>query len=142
MLDLKLRGRLGAAEPLADSLAHAIARTGLVADVLTWVPGRRRDIVRRGFDHAEVLARALETRLGLAALPLLTRAARRPDQATLAAAERRASAAGAFAAAPVRSRVAVVDDLITTGATAAACARALLEAGAAGVEIAAACSAT
>lgn len=142
VLDLKLRGRIGAAAPLADALAAAVARSGLAADVLTWVPGRRRDIARRGFDHAEALARALTTRLGIDARPLLTRTTPRPDQSTLAAAERRASAAGAFAAVPVDRRVAVVDDLITTGATAAACARALLDAGAAGVEIVAACSAT
>jgi predicted amidophosphoribosyltransferase len=114
---------------------------GVLGDVLTWVPGRARDIRDRGFDHAEILARTVASALRLPARRCLTRADARPDQAGLSAQERWRNLEGAFAAARRRGRLIVVDDLVTTGATAAACARALLAAGSGAVEVLAACSA-
>lgn len=141
VLALKLRGRRGAAEPLSDALARCVARNGLSGDVITWVPGRRRDARARGYDHAGELARGLAARLGLPASQLLIRTGARPDQAGLPAARRRHNLEGAFRARPGEGRrVVLVDDLVTTGATARACAGALLAAGAGGVELAAACS--
>lgn len=139
VLDLKLRGDRGAARPLVAGLVRAVATTGLSAEVLTWVPGRPRENCRRGLDHAGILATELGHALGLPSLPLLRRAAERPDQASLGAVERWANLEGAFAAVPCRGRVGLVDDLVTTGATAATCARALRGAGAARVEVLAAC---
>ena len=143
ILALKLDGKRAAAEPLAAALCSAVAARGLAAAVITWVPGRRRDIRRRGFDHAEALARSVARRLGLPARRLLARSpGRRADQTSLGAAERSANLEGAFVAAG-RPRVAVglVDDLVTTGSTARACTDALLAAGAPGVEVLAACRA-
>jgi ComF family protein len=97
------------------------------------VPLSRRRRIERGYDQAALLARGLSRAAGL---PLLAGALRRlrdaPPQVGLTRSERCANAAGAFAAGPaVRGRaVALVDDVITTGATADACARALREAGA------------
>jgi predicted amidophosphoribosyltransferase len=112
-----------------------------MASALTWVPGRRRDIRRRGFDHARELALRLAKELGLEALPLLGRRLDRPDQAGLSAEDRRSNLLGSFLSRPSPARVALVDDLITTGATATACALALKGAGAARIELLAACSA-
>ncbi|MFN2524918.1 MAG: hypothetical protein ABR505_01425 [Actinomycetota bacterium] len=141
VLDLKVRGLQSAAEPLvAATHAFALAR-GLHGGVVTWVPGRRRDIRRRGFDHAEVLARGLARRLGLPAWPYLMRRAETPDQTSLGAADRRRSAAQAFSARRCAGAVVVVDDLVTTGATASACAAALRSAGARRIELVAACRA-
>jgi predicted amidophosphoribosyltransferase len=122
-------------------LAAQVRREGLTASVLTWVPGRRRDIRRRGFDHARELARRLAGELGIEALPLLGRRLDRPDQAGLSAKDRRSNLLGSFLSRPSPERVALVDDLITTGATATACALALKGAGATRVELLAACSA-
>ena len=139
MLALKLRGERAAAAELAGPMREAWLRAGLRGTVVTWVPGRRPDIRRRGFDHAELLARSVARRLGLAATPLLQRTSARPDQTRLGAAERRVNLAGAFRARPWGHPVVVVDDLVTTGATAAACAAALAEGGAPEVEVLAAC---
>ena len=141
VLDLKLKGDRGAAAPLAAALVREVASSGLAAEAVTWVPGRPDENRRRGLDHAGVLAVEVGRSLGLPARPLLSRTGERPDQASLGAAERWANLQGAFVATDCPERVALVDDLVTTGATASACARALKAAGAARVEVLAACSA-
>jgi predicted amidophosphoribosyltransferase len=140
VLELKVGGRRAAACPLGAALAQTILRLGSSAEVVTWVPGRRRDLRNRGFNHAEVLARAVAALLGLDARPLLERRGHRPDQAGLGAAERRANIESAFAARDSASSVLLIDDLVTTGATARACTAALRRAGAVRVEVGAACS--
>jgi ComF family protein len=139
VLALKLSGRRAAAEPLVEAMWKVVVAHGLRAPVLTWVPARRADVRRRGFDHAELLARGLARRTGLSAHRLVVRAGPAPDQAGLSASERRTNLTGAFAARAVRGRVVLVDDLVTTGATATACALALRAAGATGVELLTAC---
>lgn len=141
ILALKLRGRRDVAAPLVDGVVDAIRTSGSRASCVTWVPARRGDIRRRGFDHAEVIAAGVARGLGLAAHRLLVRRFVRPDQAGLSAAERRANMLGAFGARRCGGSVLLVDDLVTTGATARACAGALLAAGAGRVELAAPCRA-
>jgi ComF family protein len=116
-------------------------RVGLTGDVVTWVPGRRRDSRRRGFDHAELLARGVARRLGLRATALLRATGARPDQTALSARDRRINLRGAFVARPCSRRVVLVDDLVTTGATASSCAAALRRAGAPAVDVLVACRA-
>lgn len=140
VLDLKLRGDRTAAAPLAGALVERVMAEGLGAQGLTWVPGKPRENRRRGLDHAHVLALEVGRRLGLPVRPSLLRVAERPDQTSLGAAERWANLRGAFTAVDCPPQIALVDDLVTTGATAAACAGALREAGAIRVEVLAACS--
>jgi predicted amidophosphoribosyltransferase len=139
VLALKLGGRRRAAAPLAAAMWSLVVREGLWGGVVTWVPARAADVRMRGFDHAELLARAVACRTGLPARRLLIRTGPAPDQASLGAAERRHNLAGAFGARPCPPGVVLVDDLVTTGATAAACAAALRAAGAETVELLAAC---
>ena len=134
ILQLKLRGIEVAADPLTAAMASHVQSRGLRATTLTWVPGRRTDTRRRGFDHAEVLARLLGDRLGLPCLPLLERVGNPADQAALNARERVANLAGAFRTRSSPERVAIVDDVMTTGSTLTSCARALRAAGARSVE--------
>ena len=141
VLDLKMKGDRGAAPPLVRALLREVAAVGLTADVVTWVPGRAHENRRRGLDHAGIIASQVGRGLGLPVQPLLERTGERPDQTSLRAAERWANLQGAFVARDCPQRVALVDDLVTTGATAAACSRALKEAGATRVEVLAACSA-
>ena len=100
--------------------------------VVTWAPtgaARRR---RRGFDQAELLARAVARRWAVPCVPLLSRLAG-PAQAGRPGRERRANPAFA-ACAEVPPSVVVVDDGATTGATLTAAAAALRGAGAASVD--------
>ncbi|MGH2820050.1 MAG: ComF family protein, partial [Actinomycetota bacterium] len=96
---------------------------------------------RRGYDHAEVLARAASARLGMPCMRLLARRRDPPDQTSLGAAQRRRNLSGAFVAFACPSPVVLADDLVTTGATASACAAALLAAGVPAVEVLVPCRA-
>lgn len=139
VLDLKLSGRRAAAQPMAVALARAILRVGTSAEVVTWVPGRRRDTRARGYNHAELLGRGVAEALGLDARTLLRRRGYRPDQAGLSGADRRRNIEGAFGARPSSGAILLIDDLVTTGATARACTMSLRRAGAERVEVAAVC---
>lgn len=142
VLDLKLRRQRPMAHPLAEGMAQAIWRNGCEADVIAWIPARLGDRIDRGFDHAKVLAGGLSRRLGLPTQALLTRGVARPDQSRLGREARFENLKGAFVSRPAGGlRVLLVDDLVTTGATAGACCTALKDQGAGSVEVIAACRA-
>jgi predicted amidophosphoribosyltransferase len=115
------------------------------ADIVAPVPAHWRRLLGRRYDQAALLARALGSIAGRPVVPdLLRRTRRTPPLADKGAAERAVTVEGAFAVSRqgrrlvVGRHVVVVDDVLTSGATADACARALLEAGAAAVEVLAA----
>ena len=132
----KYRDRPALARPLGRWLAARVASPP--GALLVAVPLARGRRVARGYDQAALLAGWVGRATGL---PVLRGALRRvretPPQVGRSRAERAANVAGAFAAgAGVRGReIALVDDVVTTGATAEACARALKAAGAARVTL-------
>lgn len=139
VLELKLGARRDVATPLVQAMCRSARRAGLIGSAITWVPGRRSDIRVRGYDHARLLAVGVAVGLGLPAVRLLERARAVRDQSGLGADDRRLNLRGAFVARPAPHAVIVVDDVITTGATATAAARALTGAGAHAVELLVAC---
>jgi ComF family protein len=136
LLRLKFSGLRSVAEAMAPSLVEALARSPppgppLEGAVITWVPLGRRRRRSRGYDQAEALARAVGALAGWPVAPLLEREVETSPQARSAGRERRRAPAGAFRARPnPPEKVVLVDDVLTTGATAADCARAILGAGA------------
>jgi ComF family protein len=135
---LKFRGMSTLGAPMGRLLAEALDGYGIEPALIVPVPlaGMRRRT--RGYNQAETLARALGSLMGA---PVEARALKRtrntsPQARSADALTRRRNVASAFEARPqhVAGRsVLLVDDVTTTGATLDACARALLEAGAARV---------
>ena len=130
---LKFAGDRGVAAALGAAMAAVLDRE---PDVITWVPLSRARVAERGYDQARALARSVSHRTGTPVLGLLARSLDLPPQALRGAAERRRALADAFSASRrPPARVLLVDDVMTTGATAAECARALKLAGAIDVEV-------
>ncbi|HUS60589.1 MAG TPA: hypothetical protein VMY34_00235 [Acidimicrobiales bacterium] len=135
---LKYRNQRDALRWLAASLASSILRAGLAdVDVVTWAPTsepRRRE---RGFDQAELLARAVSRRLPVPCRPLLVRSPG-PAQTGRSVDERRAIGHVFTARGRTEASVLLIDDVVTTGATLSAAAVALRLGGAVRVVAAAA----
>ena len=131
----KFGGARHYAEIYGRLLAMRIQRDLPGADVLTWVPVSRRRKRERGYDQVELLAKAVGGELGMEAEELLEKFRdNRANSGLRTPEERRANVLGVYrAAAPDRiagKRVLLLDDIVTTGATASECARVLLTAGA------------
>jgi ComF family protein len=121
---LKYRNARSSLRWLASQMAAQVAAAGVRVDAVSWIPttaARRR---RRGFDHAELLARAVARRLGLPCRRLLDRRPG-PPQTGRSATERRRGPTLVVRRGALPERVLLVDDVITTGATATAAARTL-----------------
>jgi len=100
-------------------------------DVVTFIPGDRDRILKRGSNAAEALARLVALEWDLPIDALLERKGRVPPQRGLTRAERRENVRKAFTAATgAPASVAVIDDVYTTGATVGAAATELRRAGA------------
>lgn len=112
------------------------------ADAVVPVPLHPIRLISRRYNQAAEIARPLARRHGLAYLPDALVRQRAGTQAGKSRSGRRRAVAGAFAVPAGRvaqlqgRRILLIDDVLTTGATADRCARALLEAGAAAVDVA------
>ncbi len=130
---LKYRGDLALAPLLGKALAQRVTER---PDVMVPVPLSDARIRERGFNQAIEIARVVETTAGVTLRPeLCRRVSDRPPQAGLPWVERAKNVRGAFACDVDMTglHVAVIDDVMTTGATLNEIARALKLAGAARV---------
>ena len=128
---------------LADLLGLILAQRIQVswdnwAHALCWIPATKEAIRRRGFDHAELLARCVAQHLKAPVLPLLSRPHAR-DQRGLSR-KQRLKGAQQFVCTgrtpKIPQKVIIIDDVFTTGATVEAASQALLKAGAQQVRVA------
>jgi ComF family protein len=131
---------------LAPAMGRWMARAGREllddADVLVTVPLHWRRGWSRRYNQAGALARIIERERGVpVAAEALRRIRRTEQQIGLSRPERASNVQGAFKVAPDRQhlisgrRVILIDDVLTSGATVDACARALLRAKAAAVDV-------
>ena len=137
---LKYAGERRLAEPLGEAIARRWQRVGQGADVIVPVPVHADRERQRGYDQAALIGAVAARTLGMPWVRALERSRATVAQFELGREERAANVSGAF-----RTRVAgraetgstiagrwvlLVDDVVTTGATLAACATALTETGA------------
>ncbi len=114
---------------------HLEKEKPFVFDVLTYVPIAPLRRLHRGFDQVELIAQTVGAELGITPYKTLQKIRNTPPQSGISdPARRRANVLGAYRAVDpelVRGkRILLLDDIITTGATASECARMLLSAGA------------
>ena len=133
-LALKRRGQRRIVRPVGGLMAELARAEGISSGVVAYVPAGRRARAA-GFDHVELVAKAVARALGSRIEPLLYRAKEGPRQADVRFVDRRGNVEGRFAARPVSGRILLVDDVFTTGSTAEACSLALRAAGAESVEV-------
>ena len=111
-------------------------------DLLTWVPTAPGRKFRRGYDQAELLAKAVGKELSMKPVKLLKKVRNNPAQSGISdGALRKANVLGAYRlrsrVSPAGKRILLIDDILTTGATAGECARILRLGGAEQVHCAA-----
>jgi len=124
-------------------ISRAAADLLVEADAVAPVPLHRSRLLHRRYNQAAEIARPLARAHRLAYLPdALVRARRTDTQGGKSGSGRRRNVAGAFAVPESRRRhvegrrILLIDDVLTTGATVEACAKALLKAGASCVDVA------
>jgi ComF family protein len=134
LLQMKYRANRRLASIMGGWLKQIYVKAGWQADLVVAVPLSATRLRQRGYNQAELISVALAKALGLPyEEQALVRTRETASQVGLGPYERRRNVAGAFCGQPevVRDRVVlIVDDLFTTGATLAACARGLRTAGA------------
>lgn len=136
---LKYGRKVGLARTMARFMAPLVAVTG-ENRLLVPVPLHRSRLWHRGFNQSALVGREIARRVGMPFDPFaLKRTRATPPLKGMSQLQRRKAVAGAFAvpdkAAVAGKTVVLIDDVLTTGSTAEACARALKRAGAAQVEL-------
>ena len=136
ILRLKFYGAAATAETLGARMAQCAAEhLSGEFDLVTWVPVSRKRRWKRGYDQAELLARAVCRAWGVKPVALLRKTMNNPAQSGLKEdAARRANVLGVYEMRPGAEvsgrRVLLIDDVCTTGATLTECSKVLREAGA------------
>ena len=135
LLRYKFAGRRNYACAYGRSLGMKLQKQGLEFDILTFVPTATLRKLHRGYDQSELLANAVGNELGVTPEKTLKKRHNNPPQSGIKdIAQRRANVLGVYQAVNPEQlqnkRILLLDDIITTGATASECARVLLTAGA------------
>lgn len=141
ILRYKFYGRRNYAAAYARLLGMKLMKEDrLQADLITWVPISDKRRKKRGFDQGQLLAERLSGQVGIPVVPLLKKIRNNPPQSGITGhAHRKANVLGAYICVDPQAlrgkRILLLDDILTTGATAGECARILLTAGAEAVHL-------
>jgi ComF family protein len=140
--ELKYSGERRLAQPLGEAVARRWAQVGEGATMIVPVPVHPERERQRGYDQAVLIAAVAARALGLPSLRAIRRTRATAAQFDLGRDQRQTNVSGAFQLrresaeiedAVVGRWILLIDDVVTTGATLAACGLALEGAGALGV---------
>ena len=132
----KFRMRQSYAQEYAKLLAEELEALDFPEpDMISWVPISKKRCRSRGYDQAQLLAKSLSEEVDIPWVRTLHKIVNNPPQSTIRGdAQRRANVLGAYRVADANQikdkKILLLDDVLTTGATAGECARMLLTAGA------------
>ncbi|HTV32606.1 MAG TPA: ComF family protein [Methylocella sp.] len=139
---LKYGDRMELAKPMGAWMARAGSELLTEADLIVPIPLHKSRLTWRRFNQAQALAQSISSRCGVPTDPLsLVREKPTPSQVGLSRPQRALNLQGAFRVRPERvaqiagRAIVLIDDVMTSGATANAAARALLRAGSARVDV-------
>lgn len=132
---LKFHSRVTGSRYFARLMVQCLRRYALTGfDAVTWVPVSRARERKRGYDQSELLAREVAKIIDVKPRRLIIKSKNTKPNSMLKSEEaRRENVAGAFRLAPfakIGDKILLVDDIITTGSTATACAEVLTLGGA------------
>lgn len=139
VLRVKYKNDFRSAEMLAGLMAEVIARECLAADFLTFVPVSRSTEKKRGYNQSEVIAKLIGSGTGIRVRSTLRKESATRDQIGLGKRERWDNIEGSFSikrgAEVENKKFILIDDVVTTGATAFWCAETLIKNGAEAVVV-------
>ena len=131
---LKYDNKRYLAEIFAKYLSYKYVENFFVPDIITYIPMSGARKLKKGYDHAELLATELAKIVDNEVIALLYKKRETESQAGLNAEDRRKNLSGSFAvvdkALVKGKKILIVDDVLTTGATAGEAAKVLKKAGA------------
>jgi competence protein ComFC len=131
---VEISSQLGSGDALACHLAQSVSMLDWPVDLITAVPAGKHRLAERGYNQVALVAKPMASILKKRYMPkILSRARETRSQVGLSHEQLESNVAGAFQAAPLLvtgKTILVVDDVATSGATLAACADALVKAGA------------
>lgn len=142
LLRFKFHGRRSYGKSYGRLLAMKLQKMGWEdTDILSWIPISSRRKFRRGYDQTYLVAKEVALELGIPLTPVVKKIRHTKPQSGMGdAAHRRANILGAYRVLDPDcvkgKRILLLDDIVTTGATASECARVLLTAGAKEVKLA------
>ena len=144
LIQAKLNSQRIPIDQMAFLLSEYVKNQTLSCDYIVPIPLHWQRKIWRGFNQAEILAQKIARVLHKPVMPLLKRTKNTAFQSTLSAPERKENLQDAFTCAFSlhNKKILLIDDLYTTGATAAAAARELYKNGAASVELLVVCKVT
>ncbi len=130
----KFHGKSARSRAFGLLIAQCVRDHGLAADVVSWPPLSPKRLRRRGYDQAELLAKAVGAALGIPTVRTLNKEDRPAQSGLEEEGERRANLLGAYSVCSpeeIRGKtVLLIDDVVTTGSTLSECAKTLRLAGA------------
>ena len=126
ILSFKFRGRKSYSKTFAILIFTHLRQYGFIPDKVTFVPIHKKRLLKRGYNQTEVVAKELATLLNVPCLPLLKKSHFTQKLSTLSFAQRINTVKGSFEAINTGdnlkdNNILLVDDIITTSATAEEC---------------------